>query len=422
LELPRTNRGLFLLSVPFVLAASSVILLMDGETAADFVNIVVPIMAAIVALLSFLLFWFNRKTPFKSLGFVFLVTFALFALGWAAWTIYTEYVGEVSGIIISDVLWLTGYVMMIFIFAQVIRKTDIDISKRLLLVLAVYWVAMIAILWWAIAPTVSPSDPLLWQNVAYSLYPIFDSILLSELIFLLWIHRKGQLEDVWLFISTAVVFWTVGDVIYLMEEASGNYFVGSLPDVFYLCNYSLLAIGFGLLVSTRVKYTSIVPVAETTVRRVEGTTLAPMRTYVAYGADSKAAYDLVVKNLNMGLEGLIVARRSPNSIRSAYGLKKTAIVWLSTTPGLEVVHPSSLGILTDAVVRFLERSTNAIVLLDGFESLVTYNDFRRALQAIEHIKDTALTHNSRLVLAIDRRTLDPKQVALLEKNSVIVAG
>jgi hypothetical protein len=39
--------------------------------------------------------------------------------------------------------------MMTFIFAQVIRKTDIDISKRLLLALAVYWVAMIAILWWA---------------------------------------------------------------------------------------------------------------------------------------------------------------------------------------------------------------------------------------------------------------------------------
>ena len=120
-----TKSLIVLLSVPFVLAASSVILLMDGETAADFVNIVVPIMAAIVALLSFLLFWFNRKTPFKSLGFVFLVTFALFALGWATWTIYTEYVGEVSGIIISDGLWLTGYVMMIFIFAQVIRKTDI---------------------------------------------------------------------------------------------------------------------------------------------------------------------------------------------------------------------------------------------------------------------------------------------------------
>lgn len=422
MELPRTNRGLFLLSAPFVLAASSVILLMDGETAADFVNIVVPIISALVAALAFLLFWFNRKTPFKNLGLVILVTFAQFALGWTAWTIYTEYVGEVSSIIISDVLWLTGYVMMILIFAQVIRKTEIDFSNRMLLVLAIYWMAMIAILWWAIAPTISPSNPLLWHNVTYSLYPIFDSILLSELIFLSWIHRKGQLEDVWLFISTAVVFWTVGDVIYLIEEASGNYFVGSLPDVFYLCNYSLLAIGFGLLVSTRVKYTSIVPVAEKATHRVEGTTLAPMKTYVVYGADSKAAYDLMVKNLDMGLEGLIVTRRSPNSIRSAYGLKKTAIMWLSTTPGLEVVHPSSLGILTDAVVRFLERSTNAIVLLDGFESLITYNDFRRALQAVELIKDTTLTHNSRLVLAVDKRTLDPKEVALLEKNSVIVPG
>jgi archaellum biogenesis ATPase FlaH len=62
------------------------------------------------------------------------------------------------------------------------------------------------------------------------------------------------------------------------------------------------------------------------------------------------------------------------------------------------------------------------VLIDGFESLVMYNDFRRALQAVEHIKDTALTHNSRLVLAVDKRTLDPKEVALLEKNSVIIAG
>jgi archaellum biogenesis ATPase FlaH len=82
----------------------------------------------------------------------------------------------------------------------------------------------------------------------------------------------------------------------------------------------------------------------------------------------------------------------------------------------------NLGILTDTITRFLEKGSSSIVLLDGFDALVTYGDFKKALQTLDHLKDVVMATDSRLIVTIDRRTLSEKEASLIEKKAVPIQG
>lgn len=258
------------------------------------------------------------------------------------------------------------------------------------------------------------------EQLVWNLYTFSDAVILSLLLHLVWLHWKGQLQDFWIFVAASMAFMTFGDMLYTVYDAAGEYYVGSLPDVFYVSTYVVLATGFGMLVRAHVKFTSIRPTAETQKERVDGQALAPRNTFVVWGTDAKAAYELMRVGINNGLEGLIVARKHPNLIKSEYGLKKTPVIWLSSSAGPDTINPSHLGILTDTMTRFFENGSNTIVLLDGFETLATYSDFRRALMAMDHLKDVVTAHSSRLIIPVDRRALSEKEAALLEKRAVVV--
>ena len=90
---------------------------------------------------------------------------------------------------------------------------------------------------------------------------------------------------------------------------------------------------------------------------------------------------------------------------------------MTTVAGPDHINPANLGILTDKITRFVERDTNSVVLLDGFESIVTHNDPKKAMQALDHLKDLVRAHGSRLVITMDRRTIGDKDAALVEAST-----
>ena len=119
-------------------------------------------------------------------------------------------------------------------------------------------------------------------------------------------------------------------------------------------------------------------------------------------------------------QGLIVTRRYPNDLRASFYLQTTPIIWLSTVPGEDNLDPAKLSLLTDMLVGFMERSDNGIVLVDGFEYLVTSNDFARVLSAVERWTETAMACSTKLIIAVDPRAFDDKDMAVLEKNKEVV--
>lgn len=118
--------------------------------------------------------------------------------------------------------------------------------------------------------------------------------------------------------------------------------------------------------------------------------------------------------------GLVVTRRHPTEVRIEYLIQTTPVIWLSSLPGKDNMDPSKLGLLTDMIVDFLEKSENGVVLVEGLEYLVTANDFQKVIRAIDRWSEVAMAKSSRLVISIDPRAFDSKEVALLERNREIV--
>lgn len=119
-------------------------------------------------------------------------------------------------------------------------------------------------------------------------------------------------------------------------------------------------------------------------------------------------------------QGLIITRQFPDDVRRKHFIQTTPITWLSTVAGKDNMDPAKLSLLTDYLVNFMERSQNGVVLVDGLEYLVTSNDFGRVLKAVDRWTESAMTSASRLIISIDPRAFDPKELALLEKNKEVV--
>jgi hypothetical protein len=119
-------------------------------------------------------------------------------------------------------------------------------------------------------------------------------------------------------------------------------------------------------------------------------------------------------------QGMVVTRQYPNDVREEHFLQTTPILWLSTVSGKDNMDPAKLNLLTDFLVNFMDRSHNGVVLVDGLEYLVTSNDFNRVLKAIDRWTESAMTSDCRLILSLDPRTFDQRELALLEKNKEVV--
>jgi hypothetical protein len=120
--------------------------------------------------------------------------------------------------------------------------------------------------------------------------------------------------------------------------------------------------------------------------------------------------------------GLMVTRAFPDELRQKYGLHATPIVWLTESVGELRIAPTSLAVLTDALMRFMENNHNSIVLVEGVEYTVTFNDFRKVLRSLDLLNETAWITKARLIIAVNPSAFDEKERALLERDRTVLIG
>jgi|GEM_PF-437865 len=115
-------------------------------------------------------------------------------------------------------------------------------------------------------------------------------------------------------------------------------------------------------------------------------------------------------------QGLIVTRQFPNEVRSKYLIQTTPILWLTTVQGQENMDPSKLALLTDHMTGFMESTQNGVVIVDGIEYLVTSNDFQRVQKAIDRWTEAAMTSKCRLIMSVDAKAFDVRELATMERD------
>ena len=420
-SIPKSNLGKYLLAVPIVMIGIYVLfMLLDEDTGSLVGDILNPGFAIPAALLAFALYWTTRKTSSPEIDLGLVVVFSLLALGELTWSIYVEILGMDLSVSLADLFWLLGYFVLVFILFKVARATGAMKSKKVALIVLAFWLLISPLLVYVFKQSLESTDLSTLEIITWNLYTILDAVILSFLIALIWAFRQGLLEDVWTMVSVAFAFMTVGDLLFTVYDAAGIYRVGSLPDVFYIGSYVLLTIGFGLVLLSRTRSTTVARERVTFDEIDEKRLLVPRATYVVWEADSRKSYEIMVKGLSAGLEVMIVSSKPPTAIRPTFGLKHTEMYWLTSSAGDNVIHPGNTGVLVDTITRFMQKGSNTLVLLDGFELIKTFGDFRKAMSVIEQLEEVVLTTGSRLVVPINKHTLSEREAALLEKYNLVI--
>ncbi|MCJ7489431.1 MAG: DUF835 domain-containing protein [Thermoplasmata archaeon] len=146
------------------------------------------------------------------------------------------------------------------------------------------------------------------------------------------------------------------------------------------------------------------------------------RSYIVKEAPPNISFDAFVNLVSTAtngeerLTGLAVTRQHPDLVREKYALETTPIFWLATRAGDKVISPTNLGILTHTLVKFTEDTTDGVILLDGMEYLVSNNDFTKVLRMIDQVNDNISQSRCRMIIPVDPRAFDQRQLALLERN------
>lgn len=150
--------------------------------------------------------------------------------------------------------------------------------------------------------------------------------------------------------------------------------------------------------------------------------MAPGRGYVVEESPPDISFDAFSNLVSTSDEkggktpGLAITRQHPELVRAKYGLEGVPLYWLATRAGEGIISPTNLGILTQTMVKFVQGNPNGVIILDGVEYLVYNNDFSKVLRAIDQVSDHISQSGCRLIVPVDPRAFDPRELALLERN------
>lgn len=159
---------------------------------------------------------------------------------------------------------------------------------------------------------------------------------------------------------------------------------------------------------------------ETTRRSKKEYELKKGYAYLIKEAKPKKSFEIFMDQVTHDIQGLCVTRQHPSVIRTEWGLEKTPIIWLTNQLGKVYINPTNIGILGETITRFIEKSGDSVVIIDGVEFLIINNDFEKVLRMLHNITDAAMENRSRLIISIDPRTLHVREMALLERNMEII--
>lgn len=160
----------------------------------------------------------------------------------------------------------------------------------------------------------------------------------------------------------------------------------------------------------------ISPVAENTLTTEMKYKIEIGESYLVEGKEPSEAFEIFKDAVTHGAQGFAICRIHPAKVRRRHGLKKTPIMWLSTTEADNSLDPKDLAKINHMLNEFLKRASNSIILLEGIEYLTIQNSFEKVIKALHSLNDYIVMSNSRLLVPVNPKTLEKKEVSILEKE------
>jgi hypothetical protein len=114
-------------------------------------------------------------------------------------------------------------------------------------------------------------------------------------------------------------------------------------------------------------------------------------------------------------QGLCLTMSSPEEIRQEHVLQTTPILWISSH-GEDSISPSGLEVMAEIIGRFLKKSKNAVVLLDGVEYMIVTSGFIPVLRFLRDVQEGMILNSGILILPVNPAALQEREMALIGRN------
>ncbi len=145
--------------------------------------------------------------------------------------------------------------------------------------------------------------------------------------------------------------------------------------------------------------------------------LKARNSYLWEDANPQFAFEVFRDYTIRGCFGLFISRDYPQKAMEKYQLVTVSTVWLSQVEGHErSIDPTNLPRLTHTITQFIQKTPQSFIFLLGLEYLIVHNGFDNVLKHLHMINDQVMTHNSRFLVVVDPKTLDPRELSLLERE------
>lgn len=146
--------------------------------------------------------------------------------------------------------------------------------------------------------------------------------------------------------------------------------------------------------------------------------------YLIEDATPDVAYRVFTHLLPDFGAGFCLSRLHPEKVRKRLGPGKVRMGWLAEAPGDDHFSANAMASLTKAIQLFIqEHSASGLVLIDGLEYVMLHNGFHPTLIAVvEHLNEYVMGTQAIILIAFRPETLDPRELALLERNLFVLHG
>jgi len=261
----------YLIILPLLAALAVLPLLLPKESASIYTDIVTVSASATGLALSLFITRIREAQNFRRIGTSFALSMSLFLIAEVTWSYYEIILGEEAPTVgFADIFWILGYLPLIYLCAETVWRHHEHIGVRDLLTVFGGWFVFFAA---AILPitfynVTKSGDKSVLELLVLMVYPYMDAVLILMLSMILIMYRKASLLIYWQFFAVGVILFVMGDISYSSLAIAEIYSTGSLPDVFFILFYMIIALGLGIMIVRREVFRMIDPVGKYTISHV----------------------------------------------------------------------------------------------------------------------------------------------------------
>jgi len=132
---------------------------------------------------------------------------------------------------------------------------------------------------------------------------------------------------------------------------------------------------------------------------------------------SNIVFDAGLERMRSFGEGLIITRTNPKKIKQIYDLDELSVdvYWLSKMGGEKTLDPVNLELIADMIIRYYEGGGKTVIL-DGIDSLLKDNSFKRFEGFIDNIVDVVSIEEGAFLTGLDPKIISERKLATIENK------